>query len=491
MLKALRYIILLFSVCMFFIGVIFNNPNVILTAICSLLIHNLWYSTESFSDRIIFFAFNITFFTFLVARLVIKTITNYKDIYNDNKFGLDFNNDLIIWNIFIVLFISLLFLYIGYSLLKSNNKIRPNKFKGMISGLSINSIAFTSKFLFYFTFIFNVLVLLDQARFTSQAGYTELYSSYSSSYPYFVDKLAEMCPAALFMYLATFPNKRKSFIPLMLYLLLGTLSLAVGNRNIFVLNILIVIIYLCLRNFTDKSEKWFGKKEVFICIGAIPFLIILLNAVSYFRQDSTMTTNSFIDIICDFFYKQGVSVNLIGYAQSLASQLPDMSIYTFGRLTDFLRNNIITQSLFDLPKYTSQTIESALYGNSFADSVSYILSPNRYINGWGYGSSYVAELFKDFGYIGVGIGNFMLGIILALMSKLFRINVICAWISLTMTRLLLYAPRDTATSFIVSTFSLINMLTIVIIILGSILLEGKKVKSSNLVIHNAKTSSNN
>lgn len=474
MLAIIRSIILIFSLSMFVIGLLFSNYYVVLFAICSILIHNLLYSCEQFSERIIFFAFNITFFTFLVGRLVIKSLTNYVDIYNNNKFGLDFNDEQIIWSIFVILFLSLLFLFIGYSLFKSDEKINLNKFSGIQARISIVSIALVSKWLFYFTAIFNVLILLDQARFTNTAGYTELYASYTSSYPYFFVKLAEMSPGALFMYLATLPTKRKSLIPLLLYLSIGTLSLLVGNRNEFVLNILIVIIYLCLRNITDKEEKWFGKKEIIICLSIFPVLILLLNAISYIRVDSTVATNSFMSAVNDFFYKQGVSVNLIGYAQTLSDQLPQGKIYTFGRITDFIRNNAITQILTDSPKYASQTIESALYANSFSDSVSYLLSPHRYINGWGYGSSYIAELFKDFGYLGVIIGNFLFGAILALMSRLFKMNIIGVWISLTMTRLLLYAPRDTATSFIVSTFSLINILTIVIILLGAIVLGGRE-----------------
>ncbi|KQB91650.1 sugar isomerase [Geobacillus sp. PA-3] len=477
MLKILRYVALFFSISMFVIGALFSNLNIILTAICSLFIHNLLYSSERFSERIIFFAFNCTFFTFLIARIVVKPLTGYYDKYNNNYYGLDFNDEHVVWNIFVSLFISLLFLFIGYLLIKNSNKTKIRKSK-IFGSDSIRNIAFVSKTLFYFTYIFNVLVLWDKARFVSNNSYMELYASYSSSFPLWVVKLAEMCPSALFVYLGTLPTKRKCFLPLSLYLSLGALSLIVGQRNNFVLNILIVLIYLCLRNITDKDEKWFGKREIIICLCAFPLLISLLNTVSYLRMDHEVVQNSFIDEVNEFFYAQGVSVNLIGYAQTLTDKLPEGRIYTIGRIIDFIHNNIITQTLFDVPQYKPQSVESALYGNSFADSVSYILSPSRYINGWGYGSCYIAELYKDFGYFGIVIGNFVLGIILALMPRLFRNGVLGAWMCLSMTRLLLYAPRDTFTSFIVSTFSLVNILSLFLIILGGIIL-GKKKRSTN------------
>nr|WP_286675856.1 O-antigen polysaccharide polymerase Wzy [Bacillus mycoides] len=72
------------------------------------------------------------------------------------------------------------------------------------------------------------------------------------------------------------------------------------------------------------------------------------------------------------------------------------------------------------------------------------------------------------------IGNFILGMILAFIPKLFKKGILGAWMCLSMTRLLLYAPRDTFTSFIVSTVSFINILTIFIIFLGAIIMPERK-----------------
>jgi oligosaccharide repeat unit polymerase len=461
---------------MFIIGILFLNGNAMLMGICSILIHNFWYACEDFSERIIFFAFNGTFFTFLIGRLVVKSLTNYYDKYNSNKYGLDFYDDKIIFHIFITLFISLVFIFIGYYYINKKGKIKNKKMTMLnkFDNYNIEFIRFVSKSLFYIMYVFNVLVLWDKAKFSSNVGYTELYSSYSSSLPFGVTKLAEMSICALFVYLGTLPTKKKSLIPLSLYVILGVLSLVAGQRNNFVLNIMIILVYLCLRNTTDKTEKWFGKKELISCICILPVLIILLNAVSYARLDKEVNKNSFNNIVNEFFYAQGASVNLIGYAETLKENLPDDKNYSFGRIITFIKNNSITQTLFDIPKYNAQSVESALYGNSFADSVSYIISPNRYINGWGYGSSYVAEMYKDFSYFGVAVGNLVIGGILAYMSKLFKNGYLYAAISLYMTRLLLYAPRDTSTSFIVTTFSLINLLTLFIIFIGCIILSKKK-----------------
>ncbi|MCU5028588.1 sugar isomerase [Bacillus thuringiensis serovar brasilensis] len=486
--EILRYNILFFSICMFIIGCFFTSFNVLLWATCGMLIHNLCYAIERFSERIIFFAFNCTFFIFLVGRLVVSSITGYEDPWNKNAYGLDFQDDKVLMNIGIILFLSLISLYLGYRSVQRKGLTTNHSKKYSIR--MISSVAFVSKTLFYITYIFNILVLIDKAKFTNTNGYMDLYASYTSSYPGIVVKLAEMCPTTLFIYLGTMPTKRKSILPLVLYVVSGGISLLVGQRNNFVLNILIVLVYLALRNFTDKKEKWFGKKEIVSTIVSFPIIILLLNAVSYLRLNDSVNHKSFFDGVSEFFYAQGVSVNLIGYAQTLGNQLPVGANYTFGRLIDFINNNTVTQMLTDIPSYRPQSLESALYGNSFADAVSYIVSPGRYLSGWGYGSSYLAEMFYDFGYSGVIIGSFILGIILSLMVNSFKYSILGVWMTLSMTRLLLYSPRDTTMSFFVSTFSLINILAICFVFVAAIILSGLRSTKKTVVTFNSLSESN-
>ena len=477
--KYIRYTILFFSLLMFAIGVSFSNTNTILVSICSFMLNNIIYCIEKFNERIIFFSFNFTFFIFLVGRLVVKALDLYEDpydIYSINKYGLDFYDKNITEHIFLSLFLSLVFVFIGYYItdrLKNASNKSNSKVFFLYKESYIYSIRYISKILFYLTYIFNVLVLLDKAKFTGQMGYTELYSSYTSSLPGIVFKISEMYQISLFIFLGTLPKKKEIFLPTSLYMISGILSLVVGQRNNFVLNIIIILVYLCLRNITDSETVWFGKRHIIITICILPILVVLLNTVSYIREDKDISETSKINVISEFLYKQGASVNLIGYAETLEAELPKQKNYTFGRLIDFIKENTITQLILDIPVYKPNTLDSALYGNSFADSISYLISPYRYVRGWGYGSSYVAELYKDFSYVGIMIGNMVMGSIIAYMSVLFKKGPILAGLSLFMIRLLLYSPRDTTTSFLVTSFSLINILTIFFILIGAKIIEKK------------------
>lgn len=456
---------------MFILGAVLSNLNVLLFSICIMLIHNIWYALEQLNARIIFLAFNITFFTFLVSRIVTKPLTGYYDPYNKNFYGLDFYNIDTIKFVFISLFVSLFFIYIGFSLFKNKISKTSWEYNGRFN---VQSVAIFSKYLFYFTFIFNVVVLLEKVKFSNSNGYMELYTSYSTNLPYWFLKISDMSPIAFFLFLATFQSKRKSLLPILLYIFLGVLSLLAGYRNTFVLNIMIILVYFCLRNITDKGKLWFGKKELITCIIAVPFMVMLLNVVSYSRLGESVNKMSMKDTFSEFFYKQGTSVNLIGYSDTLSNVLPSDKNYTFGKVIDLLNNNIISQKVFNIDHYSPQTIESATNGTSFADSISYALDPYRYKNGWGYGSSYIAELNFDFGILGIIVGNFFFGILLALMTRLFTKGIIGAWLCLNITRAILYAPRSSFSAFIVDTFNLVNLITIFLIFIGSLFIQQKE-----------------
>lgn len=457
--ELLLYICVLISGIFFFIGNIFYSNELILISILFLSVGNIIFS---FFNRCIYFSFNITFFTFIVCRPIVKILSNFHDSYNDTLYGLDFFNASVTSNIFQVVYIALLGLTLGY-LLFENKMIDQWKPIPISKKKNFNlNLRFISKYLYYITFIFVVLITLERAKYTNVEGYYSLYSSYHSDYPYLFTKFSEMNQILFFLFLGTLPPKKETIVPVFSYFLIGCLSLLVGQRNIFVLNILIIFIYLCFRSISDVKERWLTKRMIIFGLAFVPFLIVLLNFVNKFRLrgiDSSVD-NGFLS----FFYSQGVSINLIGHAENLKNTTDKgWEFFTFGRIIDFFNNNSISKYLFDLKTYSSQTLDSAIYGHSFADTISYMISPSRYLEGWGYGSSYLAEVYYDFGKLGIFIYNFFLSYILIFMKKLFNKGPITIAFALSMVRLLLYSPRDTALSFLVSTFNIVNVLTVILV----------------------------
>ena len=69
------------------------------------------------------------------------------------------------------------------------------------------------------------------------------------------------------------------------------------------------------------------------------FLLILLNLVEMKRNENANMTEGFWNSLLEFFYAQGVSVNVIGYTISLSEQIPN-KIYSIGPIIEFIKFNI-------------------------------------------------------------------------------------------------------------------------------------------------------
>lgn len=150
--KTVRIILLFSTICLFLIGYIYTHFNIMFTATMMLLVNNIFYSLESIRRRFVFLFFNISFFTFLMGQDLFEMI-------NGQTWWASFPSS-IMEHTLLVLFISLLSLYIGSVIMeKLNKKNKSNDYKPK---KSIAGIRKTSKILFYLTFIVAFIVLLER-----------------------------------------------------------------------------------------------------------------------------------------------------------------------------------------------------------------------------------------------------------------------------------------------------------------------------------------
>lgn len=433
-----------------------------------LLIQNFWFALEKFSERVIFFSFNITIFVFLLGRPFISEVFNYQ-FTEKGFYGTGIYDTSVIFNIFIGIYISMLFLYLGNFFMEK--RLLANKPPITIPENNSNDLFWsyfkiTSKYFFYFLLIFRFIYLKESISFVDETGYFDLYTSYTSNLPSFVIKLSEMYIVPFFAFLVLKPTKKEASLPILLFLIEGTLSLGTGKRFGFILNIIIILIYFAFRN-KDSKNKWLGKKEIILTILAMPILAIILNIVSYTRVGMSSAIQNIGDIILEFFYKQGVTLKTLANSVLFNRGYSDNTLYSLGPITEFLKNNSITQLFFDFPVYSGQTIERALNGDLFSHRLSYFIMPSGYLQGRGYGSSYIAELYVDFGFIGIAIGSFLFGLLFVVLYKWFNGNPFIALFSMILIRNLMMTSRSETTSFIVASFTLGNILCLVILLILS------------------------
>ncbi|WGG45413.1 O-antigen polysaccharide polymerase Wzy family protein [Rossellomorea sp. DA94] len=473
--KILRMVSLIGSVPWFIIGVTSENVTLILISIILMLSHNILYCLEDFFRRVIFFTFNMSFFVFLISKMIVVHFFGYKD-EGLGIFGLAFDDISTVKTILVSQYLSLIGLFIGYMIIQKID-LSFLKQKKEYDVTYIRHFRFFSILFFYFCVIFRFYYLWEMKQNVQSQGYYEVFSTFTSSLPSVLVMFSQMFDVAFFAYLATNPTKKRSIFPIGIFMLEGLLGAMAGHRSSLMLNLVIVFIYFALRSIQDKpkmqkvikssKKKWLGAKEWFFVSLSLPAVLVYMTFIGMNRGNRFQETGGFFDSILNFFYTQGISANLIGYGQMFKEYLPMKGFYTLGPVGEFIDNKII-RPIQGSPELTGQTYERATEGFLFAHTISYFIMPALYLKGVGYGSSFIAEFFVDLSFLGVFLGSVMYGAILFILFYVLKNgNMLVVTFALIMTRAIMFAPRGAAMSFIVSAFTPSKIIAISIIFIGT------------------------
>lgn len=212
----IRYVLLIGALLFFLIGLIFQEPKVLLIATLTIFFHNVFYALRKFYERSIFLCFNLTFFTFLIGRMVVTEIFGY-NVNLLGIFGLAFEDKSIINITLICLFLSLFAIFIGYAVIQKADLSFLKKKKELSVGY-LYSFRLFSLLFFYFCMIFRLIYVYEMKQTAATEGYYESFMTFTSSLPTVLITIGNMYDVAFFAYLATNPSKRKSFFPVLLYI---------------------------------------------------------------------------------------------------------------------------------------------------------------------------------------------------------------------------------------------------------------------------------
>lgn len=442
---------------------IITNTSIIFALTMLIFIVALIYTTNDLSKHIVFFTFLISFFTFLLGSQFVGT-------YFDYMYWISFS-EASEFHANICLLLSLIFLFIGYLCnIKRNNRIIMVKDKDNKDVFSINlKIKTTQKaalLLYWVTYVLLIATCIDIILFVSNHSYVEYYISYSPHIPVILQKLGEMAPFCLFVYLATMPTKKQCSLPLASYFIYGIISFGTGKRFISIIVFLTILIYLVTRNrVCSNGQIWFKKKYWAYAALAVPFVLSGLYIFEYVR---TERINEFVfmgigDTLLNFFRSIGASTSVIKWGYMYADQIPSGKSYMLGSTLNYLKYNFISAELFGYSS-AGQTAEFALGGYSFSNVLSYIVYPARYLSGQGVGSCYIAEAYHDLGYFGVIVINFIYGFIIRNWLIFDKSYFWKTAITLYIISAFLKAPRGSADAFIPLVLN-IKLLFIVILII--------------------------
>ncbi len=449
------------------IGKSVSSFNILCISMMSLLIHNVLYSFEYLKTRIWFLIMHITIFTFLLSRPFISMLRGEEWWEKTSQ-----NPENIIFSI-VVIMLSMFMMYIGaviaerfLSVKKTTEKKEKKEFRDILQAVSM--------VVFYITMIFFLIQEGEKLLFMLGKTYVEFYSEFQSKLPGMFLSIASLMKYSLCIFLATFPNKRRTFIALALYEISAIPQLIIGVRNPIILNSLFIFLYYFLRDSIGDEKKWIGKIEKLLMIVGIPFGVVLMSVFAYIRSGLKIAQFNIFKLFIDFFYGQGVTFDVLGIVYGYRFNLPmrDWRNYTFGGMIDYIVHGRIGQALWGNEALPSNNCwANGRLSNNLSHNFAYLYMEEDYLKGRGYGSSYLLENFIDFGYIGVIIFSLVLGILLVYMLRRFGKNTLVDTIVLVSLTSIFFIPRAEATGWLMFIVTVQFWICIIACYLGAYICE--------------------
>lgn len=454
MTKYFRYCLCVLSLPVLLFGYFKVDYNLMLISVLMMFGNNLVFGFEKVKRRVFFLMFNLVVSVFLISRPLISMFQG-TIWWNFKKSDIDFA--------IISLYVTLMFLFIGALITDRFVVVRSEYISKCIwkkpSDEFIKKLRIVSALIFYFALLSELLLTIEKINFLHGKSYMEYYQEFETHMPLVVRGFSGFVLPALCIFLSTKPKKEVAFMPLALYFLDGIPTLMTGARNAIVLRAIFVVLYYFSRDYVVKFKvpikgnikKWLGRLEITAIVVCVPAAIVFLGIYNYIRDRLTVSGGGIGFFIMDFFYKQGISFDVLAIGHSSIPDLPNIvhKCYTFGPIIDGIIHSTIAVTLFGAVNLEPGTVAKAIYGNSFADSMAYTVMKDRFKEGYGYGSSYILDTFADFGWIGVAVSSILIGMLCILFYKWIRSE---SWflstISLMMISSLYFLPRAEAMSFL-------------------------------------------
>ena len=402
----------------------------------------MFYSYLRIEERSLLFAFGVAFFVFLLGR---EFLEQYFHHACDDYF-----TDQVTFHTYLSMWLALISVWLAFAFFsfKAKKKMYTSQIERMLSGIYILRIRRYSRFVFYMTYPFAMICNGMIAFFVAKMGYYSYYTDFSgvlaaSPILYLLSKIELITSASFCVFLATFPSKQEFRKPCIAYLFYIVLTLGSGQRSGFLLGLLILFIFVTFMQEIRPWENWFKKKYMFYAFLSVPMIAVFGALFNVWRFEGDWSNFNVIDSFVSFFYQQGVTSYIIKRAYEMEAAIPGGVLYCL----EFLHSGIPAR-LLGIVVFNGNTIEHALYGNSFTHALGYTVLGKAYLNGAGTGSSYIAELYFDFGYIGVIIGSALYGWMFSLITRGLYSGIFTRSLLFIIISQLLWAPRAAYTAFL-------------------------------------------
>lgn len=449
----------------------FPGRNLSILMIGSFLIWlgSVFFCLQNLKSRMILLGFDLVVFLFVFSSILTDIVTG---TVQWEKYGMD-----AAFTAVLASGISVFFLYIGGIVCevftRSPAQVPPSNACAP-KGHHLETFRLVALLLYLFCLAFSFLQSAEMLLFMRGRQYEEYYYNFQSVLPGFVYTFSCVVPCALCIYLSTFPKKRSAFLCLLLYVLSNVPTLLIGMRNQFSLSIIFAFFYYCFRDAVGDREKWIGKNEKCLVLMGVPAMMVLMITTSYLRYGRKLIINPFV-AIGRLIYSQGTMFLNICRGFDTMPQIRAMvegpKCYTFGAIIDSVSRSRLGQLLFHtMPFPPGNNAVRALEGHSFGDIFSYIAVPT-YLEGGGWGTSYLLETYYDFGWLGIAVFSLLLGFFLVWFLRGMRKNWLIKSILLMSLTQLFMLPRESSTGWLVFLTGVHFWFAVAACVLGSMIFQ--------------------
>lgn len=260
------------------------------------------------------------------------------------------------------------------------------------------------------------------------------------------------------VFLATLPNKKQIKLPLAIYFVYMFSSVFTGRRTTLVTEALMLVIYFIMRDSLLPREERKLKKRTVVFAGVFGVAgMYLLQLIALIRAGISDTSHGLGDMLISFFDSQGASFRVI--IQTVNNiKLFDHStsyMYLFYPFERFVHNNVITSAIFGLsPIIEVQTSTFVQTTHNFAHVLTFMVDPNRYLTGGGFGTSYIAEAYVAYGAFGVIIVSILIGFLFRFFSSMLTRSWVVLASCLLAVKDFVYIPRSFAFMWVTDTLNI-------------------------------------
>lgn len=457
---SIRFVLFIVNV-FFVLFFLLSRSAFIISALFLLWINMIIYAGRDLKARGMLFAFCVSFFSFLMGRHLLSYYLNYE---------VEFFDKLVNRHAELCLLLSLISVSLSYtffSIRKRKEHVQqflPNMYTEIVQRYSFR--------LFWIALLFSIIYAVFIAMLVATLGYLGSYTAEGSVLMrgniilVMLNRIEQALPVILCCYLATFPDRKSCNKVCGCYFVYLILTLLGGQRGPFVLGILFLMIYYFYRNGVD-GEIWVKRRWIKMGFISLPLLLTFLGIFSQMRVGEKVEFKNMGDSIVKFVYNNGVSINVIKRAYELDDVLRSDRYYSMHFLHEGLFGLV-----FGSGGGSGNNVDKATEGYSLAHALPYLMFREKYLEGRGTGTSYIAELYHDFGYGGVVLGSLFYGFLLASLAKFDRNRPFMTSVKLLIITRLLWAPRGGFTEFITVLSLPATIFVYVIIFMGVYLTFG-------------------